>query len=244
MADEPRVAENAVTILVAERLGAIRERIARAARRVGRDPAGVRLVVVSKGVPIGPMKAAREAGARMFGESRLQEADEKMAAMGRCEEVEWHFIGRLQRRKVKSVVGRFALIHSVDSLALAEEINQRAGAAGLDQAVLVEVNIGLEASKGGFAPAAVAAAVREMDRMPHLLVRGLMAIPPQAADPELSRPHFRELGHLGRSIGGLGLTRVRMDELSMGMSSDFEVAVEEGATFVRVGTAIFGARHA
>jgi pyridoxal phosphate enzyme (YggS family) len=167
-----------------------------------------------------------------------------MAAMAPCEGLEWHFIGQLQRRKVKSVVGRFVLIHSVDSLALAEEVNQRAGAAGLDQAVLVEVNVGREASKAGFAPAAVTAAVREMDRMPHLSVRGLMTIPPPAADPELSRPYFRELGHLSRSIGGLGLTRVRMDELSMGMSNDFEVAVEEGATFVRVGTAIFGARHA
>ncbi len=237
------MAQDAETTLVAQHLAAIQDRIAAAARRVERDPARVRLVVVTKGVPLGPMRAAREAGARIFGESRLQEADEKMAAMGPCEGLEWHFIGRLQRRKAKSVIGRFALIHSVDSLDLAEEISRRAKAAGFEQAVLVEINVGGEASKAGFAPDAAADAVREMDRMPHLLVRGLMTIPPPVADPEWSRPHFRELGRLGRSIGGLGLTRVRMDELSMGMSSDFEVAVEEGATFVRVGTSIFGARH-
>ena len=237
------MAQNVETARVAQHLEAIRDRIVRAARRAGRDPATVRLVVVTKGVSLGPMNAALEAGARIFGESRLQEADDKMAAIAPREALEWHFIGQLQRRKVKSVVGRFSLVHSVDSMELAEEINRRAEAVGLEQAVLVEVNVGGESSKAGFAPGAVTDAVREMDRMRHLRVRGLMTIPPPVVDPDLSRPHFRELGRLAKSIGGSGLARVRMDELSMGMSSDFEVAVEEGATFVRVGTAIFGARH-
>ena len=228
---------------VAERLADACERIDRAARRVGRDPAGIRLVVVSKGVPVEPMRAALSAGARIFGESRLQEAVEKMAAIGAPDGVSWHFIGQLQRRKVKTVVGAFALIHSVDSLDLAEEIDRRAAAAGLSQSVLVEVNLGGEASKAGFAAGDVGQAVQQMDRLPHLAIRGLMVIPPPADDPEQTRPYFRELRRLSESLAGMGLTRSRMDELSMGMSHDFEIAVEEGATLVRVGTAIFGARH-
>lgn len=232
------------TTLLALPLGAVRARIAEAARRVGRDPGGIRLVAVSKGVPIGPMKAALEAGVRIFGESRLQEAVEKMAALGPHEGVEWHFIGQLQRRKVKAIVGNFTLIHSVDSLELAEEIDRRAETAGLAQRVLIEINLGGEVSKAGLAPGDAAGAIRDMDRLPHLLIQGLMTIPPPASDPERTRPYFRELRQLAESIGRMGLTRTRMDELSMGMSNDFEIAVEEGATFVRVGTAIFGARHA
>lgn len=230
-------------VSVAQRLRAIQDRIAAAACRVGRDPAAVRLITVSKGVPLPPMQAAVEAGARIFGESRLQEAVEKMAAIGPREGLEWHFIGQLQRRKVRSVVGAFTLIHSVDSLELAEEVDRRAAGEGLVQRVLIEINVGGETSKTGFAPDAAASALREVSRLPHLAVEGLMTIPPAVDDPEQARPYFRELARLGDSFGRSGLRRSTTVELSMGMSHDFEVAVEEGATYVRVGTAIFGARH-
>jgi pyridoxal phosphate enzyme (YggS family) len=135
------------------------------------------------------------------------------------------------------------MIHSVDNVGLACEIDRRAAALNIEQAVLLEVNIGGEASKGGFAPSGLADAAVALDRLPHLAVKGLMTVPPPAIQPEQARPYFRELRSLARSIASLGLARVRMDELSMGMSHDYEVAVEEGATLVRIGTAIFGARE-
>jgi pyridoxal phosphate enzyme (YggS family) len=156
--------------------------------------------------------------------------------------VTWHFIGRLQRRKAKAVVGRFQLIHSVDSIELAAEIDRRAREAGLRQMVLLEVNIGGEASKAGFHPTAVSGALVTLDTMPHLAVRGLMAIPPHTPDPESSRPYFRALRQLAQSLMRPDFQRITLHELSMGMSHDFEVAVEEGATMVRIGAAIFGAR--
>jgi pyridoxal phosphate enzyme (YggS family) len=202
------------------------ETISQAALRAGRSP---------KSVSPERVRAAVEAGVRTLGENRLQEALPKIEAVGDCEGLTWHFIGRLQRRKVKSVVGRFDVIHSVESLDLAEEINRRAAEAGLVQAVLMEVNVGEEASKGGVAPAALAETAAAIAALPHLSLRGLMAVPPLSTDPEAARPYFRRLRELALSL--------KLTELSMGMSQDYAVAVEEGATMVRVGTAIFGARR-
>ncbi len=226
---------------IAGRVAAIRTAITAAARRAGRDPATVRLLAATKTVPVERLRVALAAGVGLFGENRLQEALPKLEALG-TEPVEWHFIGRLQRRKVKSVVGRFALIHSVDSLELAEEIERRAAAAGVRQAVLLEINQGGEASKGGFAPDEVAGMLARLAGMSHLEVRGLMTIPPWSADPERTRPAFRALRALAGELAGTRTAGMEFRELSMGMSGDYVVAVEEGATIVRIGTAIFGAR--
>ncbi len=218
------------------------DRISRAAIRAGRRPEAVHLVAVTKTVSADRIRSVVDAGVRMLGESRLQEALPKIETM-RERDVRWHFIGTLQRRKVKAVVGAFEMIHSVDSLDLAAEIDRRAGDAGLQQRVLLEINVGREATKAGFSPDEAADAVAALEAMPNLAVRGLMAIPPPGPDAEASRPSFRTMRELARSLASPALKRVRMEELSMGMSGDFEVAVEEGATMVRIGTAIFGARR-
>jgi pyridoxal phosphate enzyme (YggS family) len=202
------------------------------------------LVAATKSVPVEGVREALDAGVRILGESRLQEALPKIQAIGVPPGVSWHFIGRLQRRKVKTVVELFGMVESVDSLDLAIELDRRASAAGRRQAVLLEVNVAREASKAGFTPAGVAEAVLALDELAHLEVRGLMTIPPPAEDPEAARSYFREVRELARTLAKKGLQRVRMEELSMGMSGDFEVAVEEGATLVRIGTAIFGPRPA
>jgi hypothetical protein len=177
----------------------------------------------------------------ILGESRLQEALPKIEAL-RGESVHWHFIGRLQRRKVRSVVGLFDLIHSVDSLELAQEIDRRAEQSGHRQAVLLEVNIADEATKAGFRPDELIALLPELSRLSHMVVKGLMTIPPPTMDAEGARPYFRRLREMARRLGQ-GVPGLSMDELSMGMSNDYVVAVEEGATLVRVGTAIFGTRR-
>ena len=219
------------------------DRIGRAALRAGRRPEAVRLVAVTKSVSVERIRQAIDAGVRLIGESRLQEAVPKIGALSGARDVRWHFIGQLQRRKVKTVVGTFEMIHSVDSVDLAAEIDRRAGEAGLQQDVLLEINAGREVTKTGFSPDGAADAVTALEAMPNLSVRGLMVIPPPGPDAEASRPYFRALRELARSLASPRLTRVRMEELSMGMSGDFEVAVEEGATLVRIGTAIFGERH-
>lgn len=218
------------------------ERIRRAAERVGRDPRRVRLVAATKYVEAPRVLEAIRAGLTICGENRWQEAQAKMQAVGQREDVEWHFIGRLQRRKLKWLVGRFSLIHSVESVEQAEEIHCRAREQCTSQAILLEVNVGGEESKGGFAPDALPAAVSEIDSFTSVSVQGLMALPPWNPDPETMRPYFQRLKHLADRINGMPWQRVRMHDLSMGMSNDFEVAVEEGATLVRVGTALFGTR--
>ncbi|CAE6697685.1 MAG: YggS family pyridoxal phosphate-dependent enzyme [Nitrospira sp.] len=226
---------------IAARVRLVMDEIRRAAERAGRTPETVRLVAASKTVPVERLREAVDAGIRHLGENRLQEALPKIDQLGR-DGVVWHFIGTLQRRKVKSVVGRFETIHSVDSLALAEEIDRQAKAAGLRQRVLLEVNLGGELSKGGFAPSALGDLLPALDELAHLDVRGLMAIPPPTMTAEDARPYFRQLRELAQALTGHGCRNINMQELSMGMSHDYPVAVEEGATYVRVGTALFGAR--
>jgi PLP dependent protein len=230
--------------IIAERVAVIRTRIQAAAVRTGRDPNTIRLIAATKTVPLARIQAAVDAGITHLGESKLQEALPKLDALTAQTDVTWHFIGQLQRRKVKAVVGRFQLIHSVDSLELAREINRRAEEKELCQSVLLELNIGEESTKAGFSASELLHVLDKLEMMPNLAVKGLMVIPPPTEAPEAARPYFRAVRNLAGSVRHSTRHRIRMDELSMGMSDDFEIAVEEGATYVRIGTAIFGERPA
>lgn len=225
---------------LAANLSSIRAEIAAACRRVERDPRTVRLVAVSKTKPASLIDEAFAAGQQLFGESYVQEFLDKADAVRNP--VDWHFIGHLQSNKVKYLRGRVAMIHSVDRLSLGEEINRQWERLGRSVEILVQVNLGEEDSKSGVAENQAAELVRALAALPHLRVRGLMCLPPFFADAEEVRPFFRRLRELAAAISALGLPGVAMDELSMGMSHDFAVAVEEGATLVRIGTAIFGER--
>lgn len=226
---------------LALRVASVREAMAQAARRAGRDPKTVRLLAATKTVSAERLEEAVAAGLHLFGENRLQEALPKLEALQR-HQIEWHFIGQLQRRKVKQVVGRFALIHSVDSVELAEEIQRRSEEAGLRQAVLLEINVGGEASKGGFEPDEVVRVAPLLAGLPNVLVMGLMTIPPPTTDMAAARGYFRALRELAPRITKAAGGALTLMELSMGMSQDFAAAIEEGATIVRVGTMLFGAR--
>jgi len=219
----------------------IRERIAAAAARANRDPAGIRLMAVSKTVEPRRILKALDAGILLLGENYVQEAREKIPAVGRG--AEWHMIGHLQTNKVKYVVHLFDWIHSVDRLELARELDKRAGQHNRRLNVLIEVNVSGEASKNGIEPSGVPDLVRRISPFPNLTIRGLMTMPPYSDNPEISRPHFQALRRLRDEINAAAIPNVRMDELSMGMTDDFEVAIEEGATIIRVGRAIFGERH-
>jgi len=219
------------------RLAEVRARIARAAESSRRDPAGVRLIAVSKLQPLESIQAALAAGQLRFGENYAQELREKSEALGTGPE--WHFLGALQTNKVKLVVGRAALIHTCDRLPLAQELHKRAAALGLVQRVLIEVNLGDEAQKGGVAPGGLLELLRQLKQLPSLRAEGLMCIPPAHQEP---RPHFRALARLREQARAAGYEHI--EELSMGMSADYELAIAEGATLVRVGTAIFGERVA
>lgn len=221
---------------ITRNLEEVRKRLEAAARRAGRDPAGVKLVAVSKTVDVGRIREAADAGQKIFGENYLQEARAKIAALG--EAPSWHFIGHLQSNKAKAAVGLFELIHGVDRLKLAQALDAAAAQMGKVQEILLQVNLAGEESKSGASPEAAPALLREIARLPHLRVLGLMTMPPFLA-PEAVRPYFRALKELRDR---LQLDQGPLPELSMGMSGDFEVAVEEGATLVRVGTAIFGER--
>ena len=210
----------------------VRERIARAAERAGRRGEDVLLIAVSKTVEVERIREAIAAGVPALGENRVPEARAKIAALGHP--VPWHLIGHLQSSKVKEALSLFDLIHSVDRPDLARECDRRANDRGRAVDVLLEVNVAGEASKGGVAPDAVGETLDELARLSYLRVRGLMAIPPPVERAEDSRQWFQALRKLGERHG--------LAELSMGMSGDFEVAIEEGATMVRVGTAIFGPR--
>jgi PLP dependent protein len=222
---------------IAGRLAEVRALVTAAEARAGRPAGSVTLLAVSKTKPEALIREAYAAGQRHFGENYVQELCAKAAALSDLPGIRWHLIGPLQRNKVKQVLPVVSLVHTVDRVSLAEEIEKRAAAAGRVVPVLIEVNTGGEASKAGCSPGdapALAAAVRAM---PHLVLRGLMTIPPDTDDREQARPFFASLRALRDAIGG------DLPELSMGMSHDFEIAIEEGATIVRVGTAIFGARQ-
>ena len=220
-------------------LAAVQERIADAARRTGRREDAVLLVAVSKTIGVEGVRAAIAAGVPALGENRVQEAREKIGVLGRARP--WHLIGHLQTNKVKDAIECFDLIHSVDRLPLAEAISRRAADLGRRVDVLVQVNVGEEAQKGGVQAAELRPALEAMAALPGLRLRGLMAIPPMPRDPEDSRPYYRAMRKLLDDARGWGLG-AELAELSMGMSGDFEVGIEEGATIVRVGTAIFGPR--
>ncbi len=219
----------------------IRQRIVAAAARANRDPSGIRLMAVSKTVEPQRIRRALDAGISLLGENYVQEAREKIPTVGRS--AEWHMIGHLQTNKAKYVVHLFDWIHSVDRLDLARELDKRAGQHNRLLNVLVEVNVSGEASKNGAPPSGVLELVRQISTLPNLTVRGLMTMPPYSDNPENSRPYFQALRRLRDEINAAAVPNVRMDELSMGMTDDFEVAIEEGATIIRVGRAIFGERH-
>jgi PLP dependent protein len=227
---------------IAGRLAHVRERIAEAAARAGRDPGEIGLVVVTKDVTAERAAEALDAGATDLGENRAQELTAKMETLaGRTPAPRWHFIGTLQRNKVKVVVGSVAFIHSIDSIPLGRAVAARAEGLGIVQEVLLEVNTSGEASKHGFDPGAVAEGLESLGGSPGLRVRGLMTIGPAGASA-LSRRSFAALRDLRDDLRQQ-LHGAPLEELSMGMTSDFEQAIEEGATLVRVGTAIFGERR-
>jgi pyridoxal phosphate enzyme (YggS family) len=224
---------------IAAGLGDVRARIAAAERAAGRAPGSVRLIAVSKKMPAADVRAAVAAGQRAFGENYGQELRDKRAELAADPAPpEWHFIGPLQSNKVKYVAGQVALVHTVDSIALLEAIDAR----GVAQDCLVQVNVAGEAAKRGVAPGQLPALLDRFSTARHARCRGLMVIPPLGARPEDSRPHFAELRALREREAGVPRPNVALAELSMGMSDDFEVAIGEGATLVRVGTAIFGRR--
>ncbi len=225
---------------IAENLIAVQSRIAAAAVRAGRDPAEVRLVAVSKTKPASLVDEAARAGQRVFGENYAQELIAKATDV--AEKVQWHFIGSLQSNKVRQIAGLVTMIHSVDRLSLAQEINRQWEKLGLVCDILIEVNIAREGTKGGTAAAEALDLARSIAVLPHVRLKGLMTMPPFFDDPEGARPYFRELRRLAGEIAADNIPNVEMAELSMGMSDDFEVAIEEGATLVRVGSAIFGER--
>jgi pyridoxal phosphate enzyme (YggS family) len=230
---------NDASTAIRQRLDEVRGRIARAAGRAGRDPGSVVLVGVVKTVPVERIHAAVALGLRDLGESRVQEAEGHVGAVGR-DAARWHMIGHLQRNKAGRAVELFDRVHGVDSAELAEALSRRAVAAGRRLPVLVEVNVSGEATKFGVAPEAVVGLLERVAGLPGLALDGLMTVGAPAGDAEAARSGFarlRALRDAGERALGLGLP-----ELSMGMSGDFEVAVEEGATLVRVGTALFGER--
>lgn len=225
---------------IASNLADIRTRIDAACRRCGRDPRSVRLVAVSKTHPSTSVEEAAGAGQEIFGENYVQEFAAKADVV--TVPVQWHFIGSLQSNKVKYLAGRVAMIHSVDRLSLAEELDRQWGKLGRTLEILIEINLGDEGSKGGTSASAAIELVQSIAALPHLKICGLMALPPYLEDAEAVRPYFRRLRELASRIEASAIPGVVMRELSMGMSHDFEVAIEEGATQVRVGTAIFGVR--
>jgi pyridoxal phosphate enzyme (YggS family) len=224
-------------VSLAGRYSSVRARVAEAARRAGRSPGDVTLVAVSKTWPADVLEDAAAAGVEVFGENRAQELREKSTVLG--DRVRWHFVGPLQSNKVRQVVGVAELVHSVDRYGLAEAIARRARSLGIVQEVLIEVNTGGEATKHGVEPAGAPRLAEEVAGLDGIAVKGLMTIPPRTGDPDGARPYFRDLAAL-RDLVATAIPGAA--ELSMGMSADFEQAIEEGATIVRVGEAIFGPR--
>ena len=227
---------------IADRLAEVQARIARAARSAGRDPASVTLVAVSKTFPLPAIREAYAAGHRTFGENRVQEALDKISALSDLP-IEWHLLGHLQSNKAKKAAPAFATIQSVDSVDLLRKIDAAAYEAARTPAVLIQVDLAGESTKFGVPPAGVPKLVEAAAECRAARLTGLMTLPPPPDIPEDARPWFRRMRELRDGWVAAGIPAGMLRELSMGMSGDFEVAVEEGATLVRVGTAIFGERH-
>jgi len=226
---------------IAGNLARVRERIDAARQRAGRPEGSVRLVAVTKTVGVHEVEIVAGLGVKVVGENRVREGMRKRAEVQ--SDIEWHMIGNLQRRKVRDAVGTFDMVHSVDRLELAEEINKRAAAAGKVVPALIEVNTSGEPGKHGIAPDELAPFVEAIVRLDRIHVHGLMTMAPFVADPEEVRPYFASLRECADRIRPMDVPGIEMGELSMGMTNDFEVAIEEGATMVRIGTAIFGPRE-
>jgi pyridoxal phosphate enzyme (YggS family) len=225
---------------IRDNLSRVLERIDRAATRAGRESGEIKLVAVSKTVEIARIREAIEAGVTILGENYVQEARRKIEEIGH--EIQWHMVGHLQSNKAKYAVTLFDYIHSIDGLSLAREIDRRAEQKGRKVKALVEVNLSEETSKFGIGSEAAMDLIHQVAALENISIEGLMTMPPFFDEPEKARPYFVRLRELKDRIRKEGIEGVRMDELSMGMSGDFEAAIEEGATMVRVGTAIFGER--
>lgn len=223
--------------MISENLKIVRQRIYEAARRAGKGGSDIVLVCVTKEVRMPQIEEAIAAGVRDIGESYVQDAIKKVNTIGK--KVKWHFIGHLQTNKAKEAVGLFDLIHSVDSLKLAAEISKQAGRLGIVKDVLIEVKTSQEATKYGISPEEIFHLIGRVSLLPNLRVKGLMTMAPVVEAPEEARPYFRRLKELAEAIAAKNIENVKMEWLSMGMSQDFEVAIEEGANMVRIGRAIF-----
>lgn len=221
-------------------LTCVQERISKAAARSGRSEHDVRLIAVTKTVDVPLIREAIAAGLTEFGENRVQEAMAKAPLLP--PHITWHLVGTLQRNKARHAVSLFSMVHSLDSVELARELDRRAAMAGLTIDALMQVNVAREPQKSGAEPEAVGALLNEISGFANVCVRGLMVMAPYSADPEAARPWFRLGRQLFSDLARLSLPNVRMEQLSMGMSGDFEVAIEEGATMVRIGSALFGQR--
>ncbi|HEY3196937.1 MAG TPA: YggS family pyridoxal phosphate-dependent enzyme [Nitrospirales bacterium] len=226
-----------------ERLERVRMRVERAAHSSGRNPAEVRVIAVTKTVAPERVLEAASCGCRTFGESRVQEAIAKMEALGGTAGLEWHFLGPLQTNKIKAIIGRFSLLHAIDRVDVAERLQRALQERNMVQPVLLEVNVSGEPSKHGFSPDTLMEAAGKVANFKNIEIKGLMTIAPAAASPEDSRPHFRHLKQLALRLESERIPGVGTKELSMGMSGDFECAIQEGATMVRIGSALFGSRE-
>lgn len=226
--------------MIKNQLSEVRTRIENACIRAGRDPKDVTLIAVSKTKPVSMLLEAYDEGARDFGENKVQEIIAKKPELP--DDIRWHMIGHLQRNKVSQVIGRTVLIHSVDSLRLAQQIEAEAARKDMDVDILLEVNVAREESKYGFMLEEVEDAIMTIKDFPHIHIKGLMTIAPFVENPEENRQIFKKLYEFAVDIGEKNIDNVTMGALSMGMTGDYEVAIEEGATMVRVGTGIFGAR--
>ena len=227
--------------MVAENLAQVQKNIEESCRNVNRDPGEVTLIAVSKTKPVEMLREAYDAGARVFGENKVQEIVDKYDHMP--SDVKWHMIGHLQRNKVKYIVDKVAMIHSVDSFRLAETIEKEAAKKNVTVPILIEVNVAQEESKYGLKPEEVLPFIVEIADFSHIQIKGLMTIAPYVENAEENREIFRELKKLSVDIAAKNINNVTMSVLSMGMTGDYLVAVQEGATMVRVGTGIFGARN-
>lgn len=227
--------------MLKENIEAVRKNIEKACERSGRNPKDVLLLPVSKTKPVEMIQELYDLGIRSFGENYVQELCDKIDKLS--DDINWHMIGHLQRNKVKYIVGKVAMIHSVDSIRLAEAISKEAVKKDVTVDILIEVNVGMEENKFGITVESAYEDIKEMAKLPNIAIKGLMTSAPFVENSEDNRKYFRQLKQLSVDINAKNIDNIYMDTLSMGMTNDYVVAVEEGATMVRVGTAIFGARN-